>query len=896
MQGIACISTETTVAAAAVSLQDQYGCGVGLGSNNNNNANINTENRNDSNRSDDGLDYAHTSQQCSHRDKDENPTMRWDGSARHEKGLGLKHELGHNSVYRDVCINHNIFSLSPFRKILRPLAKIETLNQKLREKQDPKGNKDKGDKTDVGNDGGDDDDHNDNELDRADAIFFGEQDPEQDDDDEENEEEREQERKVGDHGAMGTNDNVTEDTTEAMKGLDDKKDKKGIKKHRRKKDFDEAEDDSQDKDDDYEDGQDMEDVENDSNDQESDDTDIKAESASDNHDGRNTTEKTATKGKSMEKEKKSNERMELEAIDRMNLESAIARTHSPVFSKLRSKLVRQQQEEEAQLLRDIEMAGLGSANVLGVVDHSSTSASITETADYVPEEDMQVALEAASAKLTAQEGTEDGHEPAATTAAKTPLMPQQIADTEHQGTNAFFKLLATDILEATVVESRQSSEEEESNYEEAGKKAKKLAKGKEKQEQNGKKTQKQKDKKAQKKKDKTSIKKDGRGKKKSSKDKHRKRQIIIPLPVIAHEHIPLKAPIFTPEKALVEKGIPAGPFLVYPTKNNAKGDFGRDARTEKATADQRKKKMEQDMVEATEAALKAIFGGSLRKTVEKPSITRYPKVDEDAAKKKKQGVLGVGEAKPPHSKQDNRDSEKALDADSDYKEAASADSMVKAKENKNTHRVNENVLGTNDKLDDGHQDKFDDEHQDTLDNRNQGKLDDGHQNKLNDGHQDKLDDEHQDKPDNGNQDKLDDGHQNKLNDGHQDRNDDRHKTYHKVESAKANNTTDEVDKYSPIFQEQPQQPQSQSQPHHPHDKGNIPIKIAPIIPVVGDSPVDRKTPEAEDKKDEQTTDYGTVPMFGPAQLDFGSGTSAVVLQTYRAIMLLTAAVAALNTL
>ncbi|KAG0258453.1 hypothetical protein BG011_003276 [Mortierella polycephala] len=779
--------------------------------------------------------------------------MRWDRSIRHEKELGSGLELGHHLVYNDACIYNDILSLSLFRKIRKPMAKIETLNQELNEMQDPKGSRGKGDKTGTSDNGVDDDHHNDSELDRADSVFFREKDPEQDDDDrvetkderlgeEEDQEEREQEPKIGDHVALDADSNIIEDTTEAMKRLDEKKNNKGEKERRGEKDLDDEEEDgSQVKVDDRENEQDMEDVENKSNDQKSDGTGTKTESTSDDHEGLDAIVTTAAKdrkqNKSTDKEMKGNVGMELESVDKTNPEPAIARIHTPLFSKLRSKLIRQQQEEVAQLLRDIETVGLGSADAFGVVDQSSTSALVTETTDFVPEENMQAVLVAAAAKLAAQEGAEYGLEPGATIGDKTPLTPQKTADTEHQGANAFFELLATDILEASVEESKQSkqsSKKKENNYE-AGKKAKKPAKGKEKQKQNGKK--------AQKGKDKTAIKRDSQYKKKSSKGKHHKRQILIPVPGIAHEHIPLKASIFTP----VENGIPVGPFLVRPIKNDAKGDFDRDAEIEKVTADQRKKKKDQGMVNAVAAAFKAIFGGDMRKTVENPSIAGHPKVDGDAAKEmEKKGVvdinsgnaqevaegLSVGEASKSHRKQDNRDSEEALDADSGHEDATSVKTKAKAKENKDVHGVNEYVLGTND--------KFDDEHQ--------GKNNDGH------------------------------------------------KMHHKVKSAKMNNTVDEVDRNSPIPQEQPQQLQPQSQPHYHYDKANTPTKEAPIIPIVGDGPVDRKTPDAVDKKDEQATGYGTVPMFGPAQLDLGSGTSAVVLLTCRAMMLLTVAVAALNTL
>ncbi|KAF9092601.1 hypothetical protein BGX23_004134 [Mortierella sp. AD031] len=98
----------------------------------------------------------------------------------------------------------------------------------------------------------------------------------------------------------------------------------------------------------------------------------------------------------------------------------------PAFAKLREQLLKQQQEKSPSTTSDNNDSNINDDSIKTLV----------RAADFVPQEDMQAVMNAKATKDNKDKGT-----------IKTlPLTPQQIADTEHQGANAFFELFAADIF------------------------------------------------------------------------------------------------------------------------------------------------------------------------------------------------------------------------------------------------------------------------------------------------------------------------------------------------------------------------------------------------------------------------------------------------------------------
>ncbi|KAF8927839.1 hypothetical protein BGZ47_001921 [Haplosporangium gracile] len=108
------------------------------------------------------------------------------------------------------------------------------------------------------------------------------------------------------------------------------------------------------------------------------------------------------------------------------------------FAKLREQLLKQQQQQPSTEMTDtteapVEPDQVTDATTPGIVENGITT--LARAADFVPPEDMRAVMNAKAEKDKKENKK-----------AQSPLTPQQIADTEHQGANAFFELFAANVF------------------------------------------------------------------------------------------------------------------------------------------------------------------------------------------------------------------------------------------------------------------------------------------------------------------------------------------------------------------------------------------------------------------------------------------------------------------
>ncbi|KAF9298733.1 hypothetical protein BGZ88_004940 [Linnemannia elongata] len=109
------------------------------------------------------------------------------------------------------------------------------------------------------------------------------------------------------------------------------------------------------------------------------------------------------------------------------------------FARLREQLVKQQQQQQQLSTGETDTtavpAGLDQTAVAStpVVEDGTTT--LARAADFVPLENMRAVMNAKAEKDKKENNK-----------TQSPLTPQQIADTEHQGANAFFELFAADVF------------------------------------------------------------------------------------------------------------------------------------------------------------------------------------------------------------------------------------------------------------------------------------------------------------------------------------------------------------------------------------------------------------------------------------------------------------------
>ncbi|KAF9150565.1 hypothetical protein BG015_007635 [Linnemannia schmuckeri] len=117
--------------------------------------------------------------------------------------------------------------------------------------------------------------------------------------------------------------------------------------------------------------------------------------------------------------------------------------HEQAFATLREQLLKQQRQQQQQQQPSTEVANTTEAPVEPDQVTDATTPSIAEddittlarAADFVPPEDMRAVMNAKDEKDKKENKK-----------IQSPLTSQQIADTEHQGANAFFELFAADVF------------------------------------------------------------------------------------------------------------------------------------------------------------------------------------------------------------------------------------------------------------------------------------------------------------------------------------------------------------------------------------------------------------------------------------------------------------------